>query len=235
MTKQKFLYELDLLLMDLSLEDRQEALDYYASYLEEAIESEEDDVTQLIGTPESVSAIIKGGLSGHFEETIELGSDGLNNSDYRKTYEVIDVADSPKQKRSYKEKWSSLETRDRIILIGLLIFSCIPLSAFALGSLGAVFGIGFGSLMAVLGVLFAAFVIAIAFYIVAITFIVLGALQLFVQTGAGLILIGCGILVLLLANVCAKVSFWFVRTAIPTVVRWVVDFFSKLVNREVPA
>lgn len=62
MNRNEFLRRLEELLMDISTEEREAALDYYDSYFDDAGASEEDVIRQL-GSPERVANTIKANLS----------------------------------------------------------------------------------------------------------------------------------------------------------------------------
>ena len=59
MTKLEFLKELESLLPDIPLEEREEALRYYNGYFEDAGEEQEEEIIKEIGSPSKVAAIIK--------------------------------------------------------------------------------------------------------------------------------------------------------------------------------
>ena len=54
--------QLEKLLSDISEEERQEALDYYESYFDDAGEDQEANVIRELGSPGKVAAIIKADL-----------------------------------------------------------------------------------------------------------------------------------------------------------------------------
>lgn len=71
-----FMEQLERLLLDLSEEERQEALDYYESYFDDAGEGQEAAVIRELGSPGKVAAIIKADLkesNDNFAEYTEWG------------------------------------------------------------------------------------------------------------------------------------------------------------------
>ncbi len=64
MNKEKFLFQLERLLYDIPKEEREEALEYYRSYFEEAGEDMEDAVLEELGSAQEIASSIKEGLSG---------------------------------------------------------------------------------------------------------------------------------------------------------------------------
>lgn len=61
MDRKEFLSRLETLLADISEDDRNDALDYYRCYLDEAGENEEQ-VLEKLGSPEELAALIRSGL-----------------------------------------------------------------------------------------------------------------------------------------------------------------------------
>ena len=59
MNRAQFMEQLKKLLSDISEEERQEALDYYESYFDDAGEDQEAEVIRELGSPGKVAAIIK--------------------------------------------------------------------------------------------------------------------------------------------------------------------------------
>lgn len=76
MDRAQFMQQLEKLLFDISDAERQEALDYYESYFDDAGEEQEADVIRELGTPDKVAAIIKADLkesNDRYAEYTELG------------------------------------------------------------------------------------------------------------------------------------------------------------------
>ncbi|MGB4659092.1 MAG: DUF1700 domain-containing protein [Mobilitalea sp.] len=65
MTKQEFMNELESLLLDIPLEEREEAIQYYNGYFEDAGEDREDEIVIELGSPAKVAAIIKADLNSN--------------------------------------------------------------------------------------------------------------------------------------------------------------------------
>ncbi len=91
MTKLEFMKELESLLSDIPLEEREEALWYYKDYFEDAGEAHEEEVIQELVSPEKVAATIKADLSANEAERVNRGyytekgyQDTINNE-----YEIV--------------------------------------------------------------------------------------------------------------------------------------------------
>ena len=68
MNRAEFMRQLEHLLRDISESERQEALDYYNSYFDDAGAENESKVIQELGSPGKVAAIIKSDLAGSAKE-----------------------------------------------------------------------------------------------------------------------------------------------------------------------
>ena len=64
MDRARFMQELEKLLADISETERQDALDFYNSYFDDAGAENEASVLRELGSPEKVAAIIKADLKG---------------------------------------------------------------------------------------------------------------------------------------------------------------------------
>ena len=64
MDRAQFMQELEKLLADISETERQDALDFYNSYFDDAGAENEASVLRELGSPEKVAAIIKADLKG---------------------------------------------------------------------------------------------------------------------------------------------------------------------------
>ncbi|MFR5749399.1 MAG: DUF1700 domain-containing protein, partial [Thomasclavelia spiroformis] len=71
MNRKEFLDELAFLLQDIEDVERDEAIQYYQDYFDEAGIENEQQVINELGTPEKVAAIIKAGINENFEQDIE--------------------------------------------------------------------------------------------------------------------------------------------------------------------
>ena len=80
MNRKKFIEELAFLLQDIEDAEREEAMQYYEDYFDEAGPENEQQVINDLGSPERVAAIIKAGLDNQFDQDIEYSEKGMDNS-----------------------------------------------------------------------------------------------------------------------------------------------------------
>ena len=72
MNREEFLKQLESLLSDLTYEEREEAMDYYRNYFEDAGEENEANVIAELESPQKVAQSIKESLDATDNSTVEL-------------------------------------------------------------------------------------------------------------------------------------------------------------------
>ena len=108
MNRKEFLEKLAYLLQDIEDVERDEALQYYDNYFDEAGTENEIQVINDLGSPERIAAIIKAGLENRFDNDIEFSEKGMDNAYYKEAREIIeaDVVDHEnhheKRKNNFK-------------------------------------------------------------------------------------------------------------------------------------
>ena len=191
MNRKEFLDELAFLLQDIEDVERDEAIQYYQDYFDEAGIENEQQVINELGTPEKVAAIIKAGINENFEQDIEYGDKGMSNSSFEQNQEIIKTKNNDVKNESH---FKGNQERNKLLLIliiiGIVIFG-IPvfsgLLGIVIGIVGGLFGVTLGSFCAGVGCLIG----AVACFVKGI--MILGEL-----TGAALIIfsVGFGLIVL---------------------------------------
>ena len=83
MTRDEFMKELAYLLQDIQDEDKDDAVQYYTDYFEEAGPDKEAEVIQELGSPERIAAIIRADIAGHLEDGGEFTEQGYQDERFR--------------------------------------------------------------------------------------------------------------------------------------------------------
>lgn len=209
MNRKDFMQQLEALLSDLSENEREEALQYYNDYFDDAGASEEEQVLNELGTPERVAKIIKDGMNDVNRDSGEFSERGYKDPRFETNYEMMKKRQGEQQKEEKYVKPSSTST-GKVILIVLLILFAIPVGIpVLLGIFGAVFGI----LAAIFGIFVALAATALALTFSGIVVFIVGIVKLITvppvgifACGIGLILTAVGLLLTLLTVlICAKV------------------------------
>ena len=107
MSRIEFMSELRALLADLSEEERDEALQYYNDYFDDAGAENETSIIKELGSPQKLAATIKAGLFGQNEEESEYRETGYTDTRFEEKRRrqadkmlltvIITMADSQRQ------------------------------------------------------------------------------------------------------------------------------------------
>lgn len=220
MNRVQFMEQLEKLLSDISEAERQEALDYYESYFDDAGEENEANVIRELGSPGKVAAIIKADLRESNDSYAEYTENGYEDTRTRENDQV------PQKRDGYH---AERKTRRSIVI--LILIAAIFVSPFLEGALGGVIGL-------LLVIALFPFLLVIGLGAASIAMIVAGAAcgiagipacvaspALGIMTiGIGCILLAVGILLMMLTATIAEK--W-----IPKLIRKFTDFCSRLIHR----
>ena len=98
MSRDEFMRQLEYLLSDIPEYEREDALDYYRDYLEEAGE-DADEVIREFGSPERIASIIRSDLAGTFGEGGGFTDRGYEDERFRDpNYQVAPQSGSARDK-----------------------------------------------------------------------------------------------------------------------------------------
>ena len=248
MNKVGFMSRLEGLLADIPAAEREEALQYYNDYFEDAGAESEEAVIRTLGSPQSIAENIKAELKG---ETVALNAkagdhalakyddliaEGKKEQEYRAASET--VKEQPyTERRSVEENINAWGERTERFLDmakkdvtekakstpGLIIaVTIIVLLVAAPGLLGGLFGIG-GALF---GIVAAWFAIIIAFgvasfgcFIVAIALLAVGAAVFAESPIVFIALLGAGMLCGCLGVLSLMLTVWMSSSVTPRLIK----------------
>ena len=83
MTRDEFMKELAYLLQDIQDEDKEDALQYYMDYFDEAGPDREADVVRELGSPERIASIIRSDIAGNLKDGGEFTESGYKDERFR--------------------------------------------------------------------------------------------------------------------------------------------------------
>lgn len=240
MTKQEFLEKLNSLLNDIPKTERDEAIEYYQEYFEEAGINDLEDVSGRIDAPEKIAATIKADLGqGHQEEEAftERGyyESGVHNSnELMRNGEISRESGQNQNNGQYYTKGSGIQNEKapmekwKVILIIVLALITSPIwGGLVIGLGGILLGIIatiFSVTVAVVAIAFALLVTGIICIVVGITKIAIAPAAGITTTGIGLLCFGIGILFVIL-------TVWFFSFLLPTCGRGIKWAFQRLTGR----
>lgn len=103
MSREEYLNQLAYLLSDIPDEEREEAMEFYRDYFEEAGEGQEDSVVSELGSPEKVAAQIKSSLLGDNGSFGSYTESGYQDERFRENNKVP-VPGTPGEQGERREK-----------------------------------------------------------------------------------------------------------------------------------
>ena len=232
MNRVEFMKELEYLLSDISDGEREEALQYYNDYLNDAGEENEEAIIDSLGSPEKLAFTIKAGLTGGGEG--EFTENGYQDYEEEKNI-VAEWKDYSESDNKTEENKASVPATKKKMSAGvwiLIIILCIlfapAIIGVGAGALSAIFGILAGVLATVLGLAVAVAALAIALPVCGAVMFCVGIVQLFTAPAGGCLLMGLGMLSFGVGLIFVACIVWLVGKGIPAVIRFVVDIFNKI-------
>ena len=135
MNRVQFMEQLKKLLSDISEEERQEALDYYESYFDDAGEDQEANVIRELGSPGKVAAIIKADLKDSSQDYGEYTEKGFEDERVRPEPEMMQKRGGRAERGYHAERKGG--NAGVILALILLVF----VSPLIKGAVGGILGV----------------------------------------------------------------------------------------------
>lgn len=215
MNRRQFMNALERLLQDIPKNEREEALQYYNDYFDDAGEENENSVISELGSPEQVARTIREGMSGSSGEYTENGYEDSRfqdhqemSADSRKTGQTADT-----RKRAGSNPWKIF------CIILLCVILCPIIVPLGIGLLAVVIALIIAAICIIGGIGLIGFVPLL----VGIATIVLGVIRLAAIPAVGFALLGIGCLVLALGILAALVTLWIFVKLVPGIIRGIVS------------
>ena len=235
MNRKEYLERLEQLLLVLPCEEREEALQYYSDYFDDAgIENEENVILEL-GSPEEVAAKIRAGYAGEYAEYSEAGYEDVrfqNNREIMTGYQNIGKEDNSEWKDSvyeaemqdefdkHKDKKSKNTNIWKIIAIGLILLIASPvILPLGIAAIAVVFALIVSVLAVIAGVGISGFALLFA----GIAVIVAGVAKVLLAPAVGILAAGIGCIIVAIGLVISWAMISLAVKVIPGVIRWVVN------------
>ncbi len=271
MNRAEFMSRLAALLQDMPPAEREEAIQYYNDYFDDAGEGNEAGVIAALGSPEEIAKSIKAGLSdgrngGEFTES------GFHGYEQRNKNQVMSTERPPQdsaganaygqqgngygpQGNAYGQQGNGYGPQGNSYgsqgpqggagadasrqpkksmsggKIALIIVFAILLSPVWIGVLGGFFGGALGLLGGLIGIFVAFLTVGIVLTVVGAALVIAGIVALFAAPLGGMCLIGGGLIMIAVGLVFVWLMVLVVGTAIPALIRGVVNLCSRLLHR----
>ena len=215
MRREEFLKQLEQLLDGISEEEKADALAFYRSYFEDAGEENEESVIAELESPEKVAQSIKKNL-GMEKENGAYGMPADQNPEWNKNDDDMFVKseEAPKEK---KGGWSAAAIVLVVLTSPLWLTLLLVVASLLLAVVAALFGIAVAVVAVMASLVFAGFLLIGFGFSTLFTGGVAVGLGL---TGAGLLVLGLGILAVLLVV-------WVFGVFLPWAVRGIVRLCKK--------
>ncbi len=230
MNRIDFMNQLESLLQNISLAEREEALQYYNDYFNDAGPECEQDVIEALGNPMRVAETIKK----------EIYGTGYGDINYHKTMptnrSVVEYNQNINQNGIGNNTNTQAKDNEPMPtwLVVLIVILCILFSPAFIGVAGGLLGTIFGIVLGWFAMIFAFGVIAVSLIGTLFIFLFIGLGMLFVSPIAGIAFIGIGLLLgsfglgfLMLTVVMAGIATPAVCKGIAQLFRWISSKISK--------
>lgn len=226
MNKAMFMARLRELLADITEAEREEALNYYEDYFDDAGEENEESVIEALGSPERVAATIKEGLNDNTGSDGEFSENGYTSGNDRNREEVAARTLSSEERGFGKKK--GLSSGTLVLILILCLFALPILGPLTIGVLSAIFGI----LCAISAVLFSLAIVGIALVVAGIALFVCGFITLFESPVVGILLMGGALVLAGIGVLITILGIWLLVKVIPPIVRGIVNLCRKPFQRK---
>lgn len=231
MNRAQFMEQLKRLLSDISEAERNEALDYYESYFDDAGAENEASVIRELGSPGKVAAIIKADLQESNDRYAEYTENGYEDSRTKEPGQVPGMRKGSRAERGYHA-----DRKKSMGMIILLLLAVAFMGLFAPVIIGAAAGGILGLAAAIVLLPFALTLAvgagALGMMIGAIGCGAAGIILMFTHTAVGVFTVGIGCIMMAVGILLALLTAWIVGKALPRFMRWVTDSCYNLLHRE---
>lgn len=258
MSRWEFMRQLEELLSDISPNEREEALQYYNDYFNDAGKENEKEVMEALGTPQQVAKTVKEGLSengstGEFTENgFSSAGDDSRNAIIKRNKETsqkentageaehgqtagqrgnASKAAANQQDKSSREQSGKKESMPVWAII-LIVIGGIFLSPFILAALCAAISVLLGGIAAVIGTIFGFAVASLVLYVVAVTLFVAGFGCMLAHPIAGIGLLGGGCICASLGILFMLLVAFLAGKCIPGICQGIVYIVKKLFGKK---
>lgn len=227
MNREEFLSQLERLLYDIPAQEREEALEYYNGYFDDAGKEKEAEVIQELGSPGKVAAIIKADLSENEAEYGEYTEQGYQDIRF-------DEKDMLKESNYHREEnryGQHTQKKRNGLTWGLVIVLVILTSPIWAGGGLGILGTLVGLIVAVVGIVVAIGVGGTALLIAGLIAVVLAFASLLSSPAVFLIVAGGGMVAVAIGILTLIVFVWLIGKGFPSVFRGCVNFFQRILYR----
>lgn len=244
MSRVEFMNELVYLLQDIADSDREEALQYYEDYFDDAGEENEDAIIRELGSPERVAAIIKSGLLGNDEDAGEFTEHGYEDWRFKQDYQVPERAYEQEKKQrnrtySYGNPYSTeVDPKPRrsgnngLGKVLLIIAICLVAIPIIFPVAGGIFGVIFGILGGIFGIAVGMIGATFGGVLGGMATFVGGIIRIFTAPARGFFLCASGLLMMAFGFLAIAFAVFLITKVAPRFIHWVIGWFRRIFQRK---
>ncbi|MEG2059627.1 MAG: DUF1700 domain-containing protein [Lachnospiraceae bacterium] len=213
MKREDFMKQLEKLLTGMAEDEKRDALAFYENYFEDAGMENEEKVIEELESPEKLAASIKKDCLGEQEHEKEKEQEKEEGSS-------VNVVKQAQSNSFYKEH--------RTLCIVLVVIAILCTSPLWGGLLGGVLGAICGAFGLLIGIIAGLVGIVIGCSIGGIFAIGFGCVELVSHVGIGMIMIGVGLLMTVIAILALLLLFLLCSKTIPWIFKGAKQLWSKI-------
>lgn len=230
MNRIEFIAELERLLQDISAEERNEAVQYYRDYFEDAGMENEQHIIEELGSPKKVADTIKAGLRGGCDESSEYRETGYTDTRFedkkmpaRREEVAYETEKDPQKKKPYTNNALKI-----LLIIAILVVGAPVILPLAVAVIAIVLALGVGVIALAGGIVITAIVVLIIGVIMAFA----GIIKIFSFPALGLAVCGAGLILGVLGLLATVLLVKLCMIVFPIVFRGIVELCRKLIHKK---
>ena len=230
MNRELFMKQLDSLLHGISQSEREEAIQYYNDYFDDAGLENETDVIAALGTPAKVAEIIKAGLSSKGQDNFQFTDRGFEST-YTHGRNEIALTEEDSQSKYNSSTMNGKKPMNPAVLI-LIILGVILLFPVWVPIVATIFGFTVAAIAIIFSLLLVAAILGVVFSVVGVALVAVGVVKLFIVPIASVALIGTGCLLAGLGILFLLATIWLCGKAIPAIFRGLIYIIRTPLRRK---
>lgn len=228
MRKEEYLQNLEKFLWNIPAEDREEAIQFYRDYLEDAGE-EWEEVLAALGSPEELAQSIYSDLYGENPQgDFRRKTDTLPGTYRVPAFGNGKFSGNEKEPTDSQEASSKETTRAGKLSLGqwiILAIICLCALPILVPLGGGLLAVIIAIVFAVIGIVFGIGIAAVALVVAAIVIIVAALIKVLITPVSALIMLGGGLLSAGFGLVGIALTLWVVFKVIPAIFKWIGKLF----------
>ena len=224
MNRTDFMNQLESLLQNISPAEREEALQYYNEYFNDAGTENEQDVIEALGNPAKVAENIKRDLYGN----------GYGDTAYQRTT-ANDRAVIQYQQSSQTSNGTSVAVQEKKMstwMIVLIVILCIFASPVILGLASGIFSAVVTLAAGWFSLILSAGIVAVVFILTMIILLIVGIMCMFSSVPVGIVLFGIGLLIGGIGLLFLMLTVAMAGIATPAIFRGCASLFRKITGKK---